>query len=128
LTGPLCRLTIQGTFQVVALVRQHFTDTNDKIGKRFSCRPMVSDTNCMWCDVWVKDRSEHAALGRLTRIRSRQIDFGDVVVFNFNCAVWLHYQAVDQKFNLIFFRWMTGNGLDVNATFLIECSNDFFVV
>ena len=76
LLGPCRGFGVEGTFEIVALVADHFADTNDHVGEGLAGAPMIADADFLRVDVGVEYGSQHPAERRTTRIIEREKDFG----------------------------------------------------
>jgi len=93
--GPHGGFAVEGTFDVVGLVREHFADANDEVGETFGGGPMVSDADRGRLNVRMEDRCEHSAFGALPWIVARQLNFHLVLFVRNRLAAVASHKAAD---------------------------------
>ena len=96
--------TVEGAFDVVALEREHLTDPDDQVEQRLSGCPVITDANCVWCNIGMEDWRQHPALGGLPRVPEREVDLYEMVALLINRTVGLFHQAPHRKLNSISIR------------------------
>jgi hypothetical protein len=102
---PLRSLAVQGTFEVVRLVREHFGDTDDEVGERFARCPVIADADGMGSDIGVKRGGFHFTLGSHPRITSGEMNFHDKIVAALQFPGYqIFLKPCNKVFELIAFR------------------------
>ena len=76
LLGPGGGFGVEGAFEIVALVTDHFADANDHVGEGLSGTPMIADADFLRVDVGMENGRQHATEGGTTRIVEGEKDFG----------------------------------------------------
>lgn len=76
LFGPSRGFGIQGAFQIVTLIAEHFCDVNDHLGQGLTGAPMIANTDLLGINVGMKDGRGHAAKRWASRVIDWQKNFG----------------------------------------------------
>ena len=71
---------IKRALDVMGLIGNHLSDSDNKIAKPFGCRPVVTYADNGRLYVRVEDRREHPAGRRSSRIGSRKFDLHFMVI------------------------------------------------